>query len=140
MFSAKSFAIVVLLIAALGVLVAFQLWFVAAAMLLLLAGLALHETTDEEKFQKLESRISLVQVGGEEFAEKICKTVSEMSDAINFLRGEFQQLSRSVENRLATFEQPRETLDTQKFYDLVQKVIEIENRISSLAHREEHEF
>jgi hypothetical protein len=140
MFPAKSFAIVILLIAALGVLVAFQLWLVAAAMLLLLAGLALHETTDEEKFQKLESRISLVQVGGEEFGEKICKTVSEMSDAINFLRGEFQQLSRSIENRFATFEQPRETLDTQKFYDLVQKVIELENRISSLAHREEPKF
>lgn len=140
MASNSSIGIVILLVASLGVLAAFQLWLVAAAMLLLLAGLALHETTDEEKFQKLESRISLVQVGGEEFAEKICKTVIEISDAINFLRGEFQQLSRSVENRLATFEHPRETLDTQKFYDLVQKVIEIENRISSLAHREEHEF
>ena len=140
MSSAKSFTIIVLLIAALGILAAFELWLVAAAMLLLLAGLALHESGEHGKLEKLETRISLVQVGGEEFAEKICKTVSEMSDAINFLRGEFQQLSRSVENRLATFEQPRETLDTQKFYDLVQKVIELENRISSLAHREEHEF
>jgi hypothetical protein len=141
MFSAKSFVIIILLIAALGVLVAFQMWLVAAAMLLLLAGLALHESGEGERLEKLESRISLVQVSGQEVADKICKGVSDLSDAVNFLRGELQQVSGNVEGRIASIEQrfQSEHLDTQKYYDLVQKIIQLENRVSAISNREKEE-
>jgi len=142
-FSSRSAGVAVLLIASLGVLAAFQMWLVAAAMLLLLAALALHESGEHDRFEKLESRIGIVQASNEERADKLCKIANEMSDAINFLRGELQQISRNTENRLAGLEQriiERDNrLDTQKFYDLVQKVIDIENRVSAISNREKEE-
>ena len=110
-----------------------------SAMLLLIAGLALHEAGDSARLVKLESRIGLVQVSGEEFVEKASKSFTELSDAVNFLRGELQQVSRNAENRLAALELAIQNAkpDSQKYYDLVQKVIELENRISALGNRKE---
>jgi hypothetical protein len=130
----------ILILAALGILVAFQLWTVGAAIVLIVAALVVREVVVSERVQKLESRISLVQTITEERAESVSKTLGELSDAINFLRGELSRVVANVESRVSAVEQrlqaDAQVWSAQKYYDLVQKVIEIENRISALAKRE----
>lgn len=140
-FSTKSIVIALLLIAALGVLAAFQFWLVAAAMLLLLAGFALHDSDMHSKSQKLEMRVSIVQASLEEWIGKVSQSICEISDAANMLRGELKQVAGNVEARIAAVEERGRAniLDAQKYYDLVQKIIELENRVSAIVNKEKEE-
>lgn len=134
MISTQSAGTVILILAAIGVIIAFQLWLVGAVLLLILAALALHESAEDARLEKVESRVSLVQVCGAEFQERAEKSLGGLSDSMNFLRGEFKHLAAAVENRISAMEQ--HALDAQKYFELVEKVIELENRVSALANKE----
>ncbi|MEM7813614.1 MAG: hypothetical protein QW548_01805 [Candidatus Aenigmatarchaeota archaeon] len=139
--SAQTVGAAILIIAALGVLISFQLWLVGAAVLLLVAAFVMREACESSKVEKLESRMSIIQVSGDELAEKTGKSIAELSNAINFLRGELQQVARNMESRVAAIEQAVQSTkpDVQKYYDLMQKVIELENRVSAISNRERGE-
>ena len=120
-----------LFVATLAILIGFGVWPVAAAVLLLIAGMIVYGSVQTETVKKLESRISLVQVSGQEAMEKFGKTIDDISNSINFVHEELRRFTGSFEARLDAMELPRSE-DTQKYYDLVQKVIDLENRIGIL--------
>jgi len=126
----------ILFLAGILILIGFGVWPVAAAMLLLTAGLILHVSDDIDNFGKLEARISVVQATVGESVEKICRSINEMSDSITFLRSELGRVSGSLEARMSALERPRNE-ETQKYYDLIQKIIDIENRVSSMHKTQE---
>ena len=79
-------------------------------------------------------------MSGEEFKEKVVKALGDTADSLGVLRVELRQIADNVENRIASLEQrASQQFDTQKYYDLVQKIIDIENRVGAIANKGKEE-
>lgn len=105
-----------------------DLWYIASSFLILMLITLLYKLYFEKRIEELEK-------GGkrkEALLNKIIETVERISGVVINIRNEFREATFSLEQRILSQREEIEKKMRKDYYDLADKIIDLENRINKI--------